>query len=271
MTEAHFNAQFSDIDAASNPTDYVHYMDDANAMEFFRAAKQRTYDALALRAGDHVLDIGCGAGDDVRAMWERVGPTGRSVGLDRSKTMIDAARDRSSDSRVEFVVGDAEHLDFADESFDACRADRVLLHLSDPRQAVSEMARVLRPNGRLVAFEPDTGGLLIDAPDRQVTRRIVDFRGDLVRSGWIGRQLPRLMKHAGLLDVDVTVLPSPRTEYAHTNATLHLTSYADRAAEAGVITTRQATDWSDSLASAAASGYFFCVVTMFMVVGRKTA
>jgi len=269
MTEAYFSAQFSDIDAANNPAEYVHYMDDANAMEFFRAAKQRTYDALALRDGDHVLDLGCGAGDDVRAMWERVGPTGRSVGLDRSKTMVEAARGRAADGQIEFVVGDAEHLDFASESFDACRADRVLLHVSDPRQAVSEMARVLRPNGRVVAFEPDTGGLLIDAPDKEVTRRIINFRGDVVRSGWIGRQLPRLMKHTGLVDVDVTVLPSPRTDYAQTNASLHLDSYAQRAAEAGLITTRQAMDWSESLASAAASGHFFCVVTMFLVFGRK--
>jgi ubiquinone/menaquinone biosynthesis C-methylase UbiE len=269
MTEAYFSAQFSDIDAASNPAEYVHYMDDANAMEFFRAAKQRTHEVLALRPGDHVLDIGCGAGEDVRAMWEMVGPTGRSVGLDRSATMVDAARSRSSDCQVEFVVGDAEHLHFADESFDACRADRVLLHLSDPQQAVLEMTRVLRPNGRVVTFEPDTGGLLIDAPDKEVTRRIINFRGDVVRSGWIGRQLPRLMKQAGLLDVEVTVLPSPRTDYLHTNASLRLDSYAQRAAEAGVITTRQATDWSESLASVAASGYFFCVVTMFMVVGRK--
>jgi len=270
MTEAYFSAQFSDIDTASNPAEYVHYMDDANAMEFFRAAKQRTYQLLALRAGDHVLDVGCGAGEDVRAMWRMVGPSGRSVGLDRSQTMVGAALDRSSDDQVEFVVGDAEHLDFADESFDACRADRVLLHLSDAPRAVSEMARVLRPNGRLVAFEPDTGGLLIDAPDKEVTRRIINFRGDVVRSGWIGRQLPRLMKHAGLRDVEVSVLPSPRTDYAHTNASLRLDSYAQRAAEAGVITSGQATEWSHALASAAASGDFFCVVTMFMVVGRKS-
>ena len=94
------------------------------------------------------------------------------------------------------------------------------------------MARVLRPNGRLVVFEPDTGGLLIDAPDKEVTRRIINFRGDVVRNGWIGRQLPRLMKHAGFLDVEVTVLPSPSTDYTHTNASLQLDSYAHRAARA---------------------------------------
>src|SRR5438128_672675 len=134
MPGMYFSSSFSDIDAASDPTQFVHYMDDANAMEFFRAAKRRTYDLLALRPGDHVLDVGCGAGDDVRAMALSVGPTGRAVGVDSSRTMVDAARRRSTGSRdaAEFFIGDAEHLDFSDASFDACRADRVLQHLSDP-------------------------------------------------------------------------------------------------------------------------------------------
>jgi ubiquinone/menaquinone biosynthesis C-methylase UbiE len=173
VTNEYFSSSFSNIDAASNPREFVEYMDDANAMGFFRTAKQRTYELLALRTGDHVLDVGCGAGEDVRAMAEIVGPSGRAVGVDSSQTMIDAAWERSATSPpgVEFFVGNAEHLDIPDASFDACRADRVLQHLSNPVHAVSEMARVVRAGGRVVAFEPDNGGLMIDAPDKEVTRK----------------------------------------------------------------------------------------------------
>lgn len=271
MVSRYFSSSFSNIDAASNPTQFVNYMDDANAMEFFRAAKRRTYDLLALRAGDHVLDVGCGAGEDVRAMAEIVGPTGRAVGIDGSATMIGAAQERSMGSRypVEFFVGDAEHLEFADASFDGCRADRVLQHLSNPAHAVAEIVRVLRPSGRAVVLEPDTGALMIDGADKEVTRKITDFRGDVIRTGWIGRQLPRLFKTAGLTDLDVTIIPSPRTDYAHTNASLRLDYYAERAAEAGVITAEEAARWSASLAANGAADCFFCVVMMFMVAGRK--
>jgi len=249
---------------------FVDFMDDANAMEFFQAAKRRTYELLALQSGDRVVDVGCGAGDDVRAMAHLVGPSGRCLGVDSSTTMIEAARQRThAGSPVEFLVGDAEQLELPDQSCDACRADRVLQHLTNPHQALLEMFRVLRPGGRLVVFEPDTGALLIDAPEKDVTRKIIDFRGDAVRSGWIGRQLPRLFKEVGLADVDVAVMPSPRTDYAHTNASLRLDYYAQRAAEAGVISDAEANRWSAALAERAAANMFFCLVTMFMVSGRK--
>src|SRR5258706_12468739 len=114
VTGEFFSSSFSDIDATSNPTEFVHYMDDANSMEFFRAAKRRTYDLLALRPGERVLDVGCGAGEDVRALADIVGPAGYAVGIDASQTMIDAARRRSAASSVvaDFLVGAAEHLSF---------------------------------------------------------------------------------------------------------------------------------------------------------------
>jgi hypothetical protein len=89
-----------------------------------------------------------------------------------------------------------------------------------------------------------------------------------VRSGWIGRQLPRLLATAGLRDIETLVLPSPRTDYAHTNASLRLDYYARCAADAGVIS-HAAAWWSESLAAWAADGFFFCLVIMFLVLGRK--
>src|SRR5215470_20117561 len=119
-----FSGNFSNIDTARDPSEFVRFMDDANAMEFFRSAKERTFGLLALQAGHHVLDVGCGAGDDVRALARIVGPSGRSVGIDSSQTMIVAARERTAgEAGIEFRIGDAERLDFPDNSFDACRTD----------------------------------------------------------------------------------------------------------------------------------------------------
>jgi SAM-dependent methyltransferase len=262
---------FSEVDRAARPETFVQFMDDANTMPFFQAAKEQTYARLALEPGDRVLDIGCGSGTDVRAMAAMVGATGRAVGLDGSATMIAAARERSAESGlpVEFLVGDAHRLDFPDASFDGCRTDRVLLHLADPAQVIREIARVLRPGGRAVSLEPDGGGLLVDAPDRDTTSKILEHRSRAVRSGWIGRGLPRLFRAAGLTDISVQVLPSPRFDFEETNTSLRLFQHADSAVAAGAITSEAAERWKASLLDAAAHDDFFCLVTMFLVAGRK--
>src|SRR5947209_7552047 len=86
-----------------------------------------------------------------------VAPQGKVIGVDYSAEMIDEARARIADTQlpVEFVRGDAVALDFADASFDRCRCDRVLIHVTDPGTAVREMARVTRPGGLVVVSDID--------------------------------------------------------------------------------------------------------------------
>lgn len=109
-------------------------------------------DRIALRAmlppaGDRMIEIGAGFG---RLADEYVDY--RSVVLlDLSGAQIQAARERlRDDSRYEVIEGDAFHLPFPDASFDTVVCIRVIHHFEDPRPAIAEMARVLRPGGTLV-------------------------------------------------------------------------------------------------------------------------
>jgi ubiquinone/menaquinone biosynthesis C-methylase UbiE len=136
-----------------------------------------------------VLEVGCGTGDDARDIARLVGPTGHVVGLDYSEAMIEVARERSQASGlpVEFQLGDAQNLIFADSSFDRYRTERMLMHVSDPTRAITEAVRVLCSGGKAVAFDFDHDGLFMDSPQKETTRKIVRLFGDGLRSGWIGR------------------------------------------------------------------------------------
>ncbi len=112
---------FADVDNASRPETQLDYLTMVRGLSGVRSYKQRAFAMLKLREADHVLDIGCGTGDDVRALSGLVGERGRVVGLDRSTNMIAAARRAGGGpGRVKFRVGNAMHLPFADQAFDAC-------------------------------------------------------------------------------------------------------------------------------------------------------
>ncbi len=113
----------------------VSYLDAAST--HFEDLKAFSYRSLGLKRGAIVLDVGCGIGRDARELRLLVGAAGRVVGIDYSEEMIAEARRRSEVASFgpEFLVGEAHRISFHDDTFDACRADRVLQHLDDPRAA----------------------------------------------------------------------------------------------------------------------------------------
>jgi ubiquinone/menaquinone biosynthesis C-methylase UbiE len=259
------------VDQAGNPSSLARYLDLMSKGDDLQHLKQRTYALLALHPGHRVLDVGCGTGEDVRAMAQMVGPAGYVVGLDSSATLIDVARTRSlgGDLPCEFRVGQAERLEFEDESFDACRAERVLQHVGDPSRAVAEMIRVLRPGGRLVCFEPDWDLRVFDSQDRDLTRRICTFRSDRMQSGEVGRQLRRHFVAGGMVDVQVTPLTGIITELRLADTVMGLQGLLMEAIGSGVITEEEAGRWWTEMEDADQAGQFFAVSVAFLVSGRK--
>ena len=106
----------------------------------------------AVQPGQVVLDIGSGAGIDCLLAAEKVGPTGKVIGLDMTPEMIERARQNARQAgaaHVEFRLGDAEKMPVADTSVDWVISNCVI-NLSPDKPAVfREIARVLRPGGRL--------------------------------------------------------------------------------------------------------------------------
>ncbi len=121
-------------------------------IDYEQAVRARAVFALAdLQPSDCVLDVGCGSGRDLPFI-ARI--ASRCVALDYSLEMIRAARSQGSPIR-ELLVGDATALPFPDGSFDKVIASEVIEHIPDWRRAIREMARVLRPGGRLVLTTPN--------------------------------------------------------------------------------------------------------------------
>ena len=166
-------AGFRDVDGAGDAEAYLAYLDSVGAV--FRDVIRFGIEALRLRAGGAVLDVGCGHGACLPLLAQQVGLTGRVAGLDSSTAMVEAARRRVMAQGVATKIehGDAHALPFGDAAFDATRIDRVLMFLRDPRQAIAELVRVTRAGGRVCVTEGDIGTHSIDANDVATTRTIL--------------------------------------------------------------------------------------------------
>ena len=133
------------------------------------------YERAALRAGEHVIDVGCGCGDTSIELARRVAPGGHVVGIDISAPMLDRARQRiPAGASVEFTLADATVHPFAPARADLLFSRFGVMFFEDPLRSFKNLRTALRPGGR-VAFacwrEPKRNGWLM-APLQEAYKHV---------------------------------------------------------------------------------------------------
>jgi ubiquinone/menaquinone biosynthesis C-methylase UbiE len=233
----------------------------------------RLRETLALAPGEQWLEVGSGSGVLCRLAVPWVAPDGRVVGLDKSPELVAAACRLAARSlltgNLVFHVGDGAALPYADTSFDGAFAARLMLHVGKPDAVVGEMVRVVRSSGRVVLMDWDFGTVAVDHPDRDLTRRLLEWRthrhgGD----NWSGRQLAARLVAAGLHQVAVApVVTVARDENA--SLTQSLWRAAQAARDARAITAAEHDAWVGALKQRLAAGRFFASIVYFIVYGTR--
>jgi ubiquinone/menaquinone biosynthesis C-methylase UbiE len=167
-----------------------------------RGLRETALDLARLRQGDAVLDVGCGTGTLALAAKERVGPTGRVVGIDPGPRQIGRARSKAARQGldIDFQVGVIERLELPDQSFDAALSTMMMHHLPDDlkRRGLAEIARTLKPGGRLVVAD-------FKRPEPRAGRPVRFGAGE---SGI--QDLPGFLEQAGFAEVEAGDVRLPR-------------------------------------------------------------
>lgn len=143
---------------------------------------------LGLRAGDRVLDAGCGTGRALPPLREAVGRSGVVLGADLTPAMLEAALRAGRGHDGLLLLSDVAALPLRSESLDAVFAAGLIAHLPQPEENLRELARVVRPGGTLALFHPIGRAALAARQGRQITpddlRAEPNLRPLLAGSGW---------------------------------------------------------------------------------------
>jgi ubiquinone/menaquinone biosynthesis C-methylase UbiE len=261
-------AGFPDVDASTDPAHFARCLELLDTLPYFKTYKALSAVLLDPHPGQTVLEIGCGLGDDARRLAERVAPRGRVFGIDRSRRLLAQARARTAAATgLAFVQADARALPFAPASVERCRIDRVLQHIRDPQRAIDEAARVLRPGGRLLAYDNDWGTFALSSRLHATTALVQRRWAQAFTNPWIGRDLPRMLLAAGFHAVQVEPSVSLIREVELADRVYGLSDTLDRAVRDGALSAAAAAAWRAEQASLSRTGGFLCSLTAYTVVG----
>lgn len=259
---------FADVDGSGAAEGYAGYLDAVRDVGAVAEWKERSFALLEPSPGAVLLDVGCGTGDDARALAGRVAPGGRVIGVDASAAMVEEARRRGEGPGVEFLVADAARLGLPDDAVDGARAERTLQHMERPEGAVAEMARVVRPGGRVVIAEPDWETLVADPGDAATMRAVARAAAGRVRSGAVGRRLRGLLGAAGLVDAGVVARVLVVPDAARAQLLFDIDGALERAVDAGWVRAAAAAEWRDAWSERAAAEGCLAAMTAFMAWAR---
>ena len=157
----------------------------------------------ALKPGEVVLDLGSGGGFDVFIAGRKVSATGRAIGVDMTSEMLSKARRNTASyhketglNNVEFRLGEIEHLPVADNSVDVIISNCVINLSPDKPQVWREMARVLKPGGRVAVSDM---ALLKPLPSEVL--KMVEALVGCVAGASLVNDTERMAREAGLTDI----------------------------------------------------------------------
>lgn len=215
---------------------------------------------LGVREGDKALDIGCGPGLTTLALAQATGTNGAVTGVDIAEPMLALARKRCAQySNVSFTTADVTALPYEDGSFDIALATQVYEYVEQVDQALKELARVVKPGGRVLIVDTDWESAVWASNDDDRMRKVIDTWNTHIPHPQLPRDLKFRMEQAGFKQVSVDVVPLVNTVYdPQTYSVGMMTLLGNFAIGRNGITEQEIADWkADARLMGEQQRYFF--------------
>lgn len=160
--------------------------------------RRMSFDALDIRPGEHILDLGCGPGLLTQELARAVGPDGTVTGIDPSPVMRDTAMERcANEPAVQILDGTAQSLPLGDGSVDKAASLQVFEYLDDLSGPIAELHRILRPGGRVVISDMHWDSWVWSSDDRDRMQRMMAAWDSHLADRSVPEKLPEKLAAAG--------------------------------------------------------------------------
>ena len=263
---------YRDVDTQPNAAKLIHALELRGRAPSQARLRRRFLSLLRVRPGERVLEVGSGSGVVLRDLAPLAGRRGEVVGVDPSREAVAIARRLCREHpQIRLRVADGLDLPFRAGRFDAALAVTVVLHVAEPERLVAELARAVRPGGRVGLQDQDFGTLVITHPERDLTDRILRGVVDRIyEEPYSGRRLPGLLRGAGLEQVRLQT-----DVFQDTTLDPYAKAFLERRAELGVrfgiVDATTAQRWLDGFTALVAAGTFVMTLNFYGAVGVKPA
>ena len=231
------------------------------------------YSLIDLGQPKTVLDLGCGDGYDLKCMGKL---TERSdikfIGIDSSKDKINIAKDSvSNDERYRFICHDlSTSIPFNDGYFDVVYSKDLLECIVNKMAFLTEIARVLKPDGTVVFAHWDWDTQVIDGNNKELIRKIIHAFGDWKQAwmddcdSWMGRRLWKTFQQTGLFEGYVHTYVLTNTVFEEPNI-IAFSALVKR----NIISEQEYNEFIGDIKALAEKDQFFYSINLYIYVGRK--
>ena len=247
-------------------------VEEFNASPGATERRRRLIEALALEAGESVLDVGSGPGHQAYEISVIVGVSGRVLGIDPADSAIAISSERCSDlANVHFQLGGLPSLPFDADMFDAAMSSQVFEYLDDVQGGLREIHRILRPGGRVLIHDTDWGATLWHSTDPARMARILEMWDGHLANPHLPQTLGNELQHAGFTDVRVEPIVQLETDLKPGSASSVLMQFVVGYVESQGVKPSESSAWMEDLVELDARGEYFYSSNEYIFVGRKPA
>lgn len=245
-------------------------VEEFNASVGARARRVRILQALALKLGDRVLDVGSGPGHQAFEIASVVGDTGGIDGIDPAESALAIARHRCAElGNVSFQLGQASRLPFDAATFDAVMSSQVFEYLDDVAGGLAEMFRVLKPGGRVMIHDTDWGATLWYSSDPDRMARIMKIWDGHLANPHLPQTLGRRLADAGFKNVRAEAVVQLETSYDPRSISAILMKFVVGYVVSQGVSQSEAGEWADELRAIGCSGDYFFSANEYIFTAEK--